>query len=460
MPRGGRFGPVGVGLLLLSAVCVHSADEAEGDAQPALPFAPPAWDDATFGVDGASANRKHVLCERFKMVYNKSIPLRDGLRNQTLSTLWPRVEGYVPERMHAVDRSGALTNVGLMTEMFDEVSRRAGFSWRNAYAFHELPGATDTLRGEDMRNKTWSDVLHWGAQNYDMCIGWFPELVTYKNEGLLFPESWFDSSLVLITESSRKREDFIQRAFKWIEPFSMELWFMLVLSWFGAGSVYWFVEHSQEEFYYDVQWKNILLSIAHTALEFAGFKFHHPKTFAGRLFTFVWLFFRIVIIASYTAHLASSFVSSTFSTVAVNSIAQALENSLPICIEESSIPYDIMLQMYGTRAKLVPAAEQDIFRLMKDGTCTLRCSCANQPVPASTSSPYMCVHVLTLMLMLGNGRCGGGVSHGRMANRAGNGQKKHGMSLPICWTPYQEHALQHCSGRKPRPLHGACSRSD
>ena len=56
-------------------------------------------------------------------------------------------------------------------------------------------------------------------------------------------------------------------------------------------------------------WQNVLVSILNTALEFAGAKWHTPRTFAGRVFAFGWLFARLLLISSYTANLASTFIT-------------------------------------------------------------------------------------------------------------------------------------------------------
>jgi hypothetical protein len=52
---------------------------------------------------------------------------------------------------------------------------------------------------------------------------------------------------------------------------------------------------NKAEFTYEQRWQNILLSVFNTSLEFAGLKWHNPKTFSGRLFSFAWLFARLLL---------------------------------------------------------------------------------------------------------------------------------------------------------------------
>jgi hypothetical protein len=332
----------------------------------------PAWNDPTFGFNGVSASRKNNFCDRWRMVYvDKTLDVREALRNQTLSTAWPLVQGYQLEGLHHTDATGALTEGGLMTEILIELSRRAGFNWRDAYAMFELPDTSPATKG-----KTWTDLLYWTTQYYDLSIGWYSDLTEHKSKGILFPEHWMDSSLILVTRGKNVELPIGERIFSFLRPFTFELWALVMVSWIFAGAVYWFLErgdHHGHEFSYPTNWQNVCLSITYTALEWGGGKWHHPHTFAGRIFTFVWLFVRLLFVSMYTAHLASSFVSNTLTEYPVSSLAQALEKRYPICIEEASDSLKLISRMYSN-AKLVPVHEQDVFASMAKGTCKFRCS--------------------------------------------------------------------------------------
>lgn len=357
-------------ILLLFSVISPSAGQDSADGQPtsSVIFTPPAWNDPTFGVNGVSVSRKHDLCNLWRSVYvDKTVEVRDALRNQTLSTVWPTVAEYELEGLHYTDTNGVLTDKGLMTEIFAELSRRAGFNWRRAYGFFEPPATSPATR-----NKTWTDILYWTAQNYDVSIGWYPDLTTHKSKGYLFPEHWFDSSLIMVTKGKFVELPIMERAFSFLKPFTLELWTLVMVSWVFAGAVYWFLEQgglNSHEFSYPTNWQNMCLSITYTALEWGGGKWHHPHTFAGRIFTFVWLFVRLLFISMYTAHLASSFVSNTLTEYPVTSLSQAIEKRYPICIEAASEPLKVISTLYRS-AKLVPVHERDIFANMEQGKCT------------------------------------------------------------------------------------------
>ena len=47
--------------------------------------------------------------------------------------------------------------------------------------------------------------------------------------GIIYPEGFYDGSIILITESFVTKENFAQRAFSWLKPFKWELWVMVIL---------------------------------------------------------------------------------------------------------------------------------------------------------------------------------------------------------------------------------------
>ena len=151
--------------------------------------------------------------------------------------------------------------------------------------------------------------------NFDNLMGRWIETPARKSVGIFFPAGWFDASLMLVTKQQSVQLDVAELMFSWARPFSFSLWCLVVVTWIFAGVIYWIVEdgdldgdgkdRNMAEFAYTRNWQNLLVSILNTALEFAGAKWHTPKTFAGRVFALGWLFARLLLISSYTANLAT-----------------------------------------------------------------------------------------------------------------------------------------------------------
>lgn len=226
--------------------------------------------------------------------------LRDALRGMTISTGWPSAAVHYPTSIVEHDPStGAITG-GPMVVLFDELAKRAGFEWRNAYGIV----STNPEAYSSHQNKTWDDLIVWTTHAYDVAIDWWIETPERLAKGILYPRGWFDASLVLVGHKEGTHGDgWASLVFSWARPFSPALWALVVFAWFAAGLVYWLIEdgglggsgRNEKEFQYPKNWQNLLLSIFNTSLEYAGSKWHHPTTFAGRLFSFGWLFARALL---------------------------------------------------------------------------------------------------------------------------------------------------------------------
>ena len=307
-----------------------------------------------------------------------------------------------------MDGFGAITDEGLMTKILDELSRRAGFEWRNNYGFFIPPKTGD--------NYTWTDCLVWSASSYDISVEWWGETVQRKEKGsfvcvcvcvcvyahtfaccawivciahdpyfpvlpltgpagVTYPIGFYDASIILVTPAygASGSSAFFNVAFSFLLPFSPELWVLVIALWLWCGLVYWFVEQTgkcrnKAEFTYEHTWQNILLSIYNTSLEFAGCKWHNPKTFSGRLFSWAWLFARLLLMASYSANLASTFVRNALVTHAVSSVEEAISKNYVLCAPLTTFVGEALRGKYPN-ANFKGAEGKEIFASIQDGSC-------------------------------------------------------------------------------------------
>ena len=84
------------------------------------------------------------------------------MKGVQLTVSLPNPASYSPAGFVNVDESGAIKTeqeAGFMIEILDEVAARAGFTWRQSFAFFADP--------EDY-GKTWTDLVSWQITTYDM----------------------------------------------------------------------------------------------------------------------------------------------------------------------------------------------------------------------------------------------------------------------------------------------------
>ena len=332
----------------------------------AVELPPPAFSDKTFAEN---VDHKNNYCDLAEQLQTGSVLIRDALKGRAVSVIFPEPDGYalkVQKGFFDVTEGKALTEKGVMTEILDEVARRAGFEWRNSYGFFAWPKA-----GE---NFTWTDSLLWSAKTFDVTIEWWGETVERKSKGITYPQGFYDASAIFVTKSMISSDgDFVSMAFSWLRPFTWELWLLVLVLWVWCGVVYYTIEQmghcrNKAEFPYDTRAENILLSIQHTSLEWAGGKWHTPKTMSGRFFAMAWLFARLLIMAAYTANLASTFVQSSLLTYTVNSMEEAVAAKYPVCMSVGTFLGEEMSRMFPD-ARWVPADGADLFNYLRDGKC-------------------------------------------------------------------------------------------
>lgn len=106
------------------------------------------------------SNRQN-FCQENSDVQSDTIELRDALVGRTLNV------GIVLENpfVNYVNGTEGITleTPGVMIEIWDELAKRAGFSWRDSFAFYNTPSG----------DKDWTDLLLWSIDAFDVSLDWW-----------------------------------------------------------------------------------------------------------------------------------------------------------------------------------------------------------------------------------------------------------------------------------------------
>ena len=153
------------------------------------------------------------MCERQKELFNGTLQLRDALRNLSLSVYITNSENMTASEAHhwfALSNGTIPTEeVGLTTMVLDELAERAGFTWRNSF------GTGRWVNEEE--NKTWTDVLVWATDHYDVAADIWGRSTFRKSKGISFTENYFDNSIIIVQRNkSKSGSKKLQRRF--LEP--------------------------------------------------------------------------------------------------------------------------------------------------------------------------------------------------------------------------------------------------
>jgi hypothetical protein len=196
---------------------------------------------------------------------------------------------------------------GYDISVFKELASRAGFTYSfSVYA----QGA----------NETWDDVLDRSLESTDVAVTYYSDTAyRRKYRGYVFTHGHVNEGWMLTTRSHVTKPRSVYWSF--LEPFSLDLWFaVLALGVFSAVFL-WVTEDIHETTITDFFYRAFS--------SFTGFETIESETYAGRIYNFSFGFCVLIIIASYTANLASILVSSR--TDGISSLQVAVNKGVKIC---------------------------------------------------------------------------------------------------------------------------------
>ena len=79
-------------------------------------------------------------------------------------------------------------------------------------------------------NKTWTDMVMWSIDTYDVAAEWLIQLPRRIAKGASFPKGWYDASLIIIVR--KDEETYVKKPgfdpFNWSRTFSFDVWLYLI----------------------------------------------------------------------------------------------------------------------------------------------------------------------------------------------------------------------------------------
>lgn len=274
------------------------------------------------------------FCQLHRQVEIGVVPLRHALKD---SKIRPALFRYQLDK-----ETGGIDEVDppLGIKILDEIARRAQFEWRDSY------GVIDSPSG----NQTWSDVLTWSLDTYDLNGDWHLRTTDRLADGILFPEKWYDGSLIMVRKVKEIDDSFQLIAL--LMPFTWGVWLLILAIIIITGLVYYAIEYIGCDG--DTKKMELTLreSLFQAFLNMTGHSLHDPKQPGTRLITCTTCFLFLVLLASYTANLTSFLVIKNTPDLVINDIQDVIKNNLRVCVLRSSTSETFMRERYET-ARLV-----------------------------------------------------------------------------------------------------------
>lgn len=182
------------------------------------------------------------VCDRYLAFRNGTMNIKNALAGLQLNVL---MGAYNGSYFNYDDENGIdPTYPGIAAIIMDELAQRAGFTWRDSFGIFTDPKGADY-------NETWTDVLVWGVEHYDVNIDWWARNLERMNMGVAFTREWYDSSIIMIgkkdpdefTDENLGFHDF----WNWLRPFNGAVWWTTVATIVMSGLVFQLLEYLVDE---------------------------------------------------------------------------------------------------------------------------------------------------------------------------------------------------------------------
>jgi ABC-type amino acid transport substrate-binding protein len=310
-------------------------------------FNTPTWE--------ANVTHRNNLCYLHGLVEDGQILRRNALHDVDIRPALFRYQldketGGIPE-----------TNPSVGLVFLDELARRAKFQWRNSYGVVESPG----------ENQTWSELLDWSIDTYDVVGDWFLRTVERLGDGILFPEGWYAGSLIMVNRKEEKESEFRWNSF--LAPFTWAVWLMIGGTIIVSGLVYAALEwvdnkaRTAQKERIDV-FEGMFRAASALSNSLSG---DYPTTSPSRIAALSTSFLFLLIVTAYTANLASFLIVQNTPALVINVIQDAIKNDLRFCVLTGSTSETYLTKEYPSARMVQKGTIGDTYLAIDRGECDL-----------------------------------------------------------------------------------------
>mmetsp|Transcript_33890 Transcript_33890/g.82185 ORF Transcript_33890/g.82185 Transcript_33890/m.82185 type:complete len:640 (-) Transcript_33890:133-2052(-) len=311
-------------------------------------------------------SHRQNVCDRYHALNNDTIALEDVLRGLKLNAVFGAYSGSY---FNYNNETGIQPYGGIVAEIMDEMASRAGFTWRDSFGIYDVPSG-----GE---NETWTDLLVWSVDTYDITIDWWAKSLARMNLGVAFMKDWYDSSIILISKQNLEDEVGTDNSISldnfgnWMEPFTWEVWYTTLGTILLSGIVYQLIEwmsNDRGDRKFWVWFSESLFLSAMNATQ--AYEYGTPRTAAGKIFGFSSALWGLILTATYTANLASLLVTTSDSPLSqIEGIEDVTYLKYPVCTWEGTI-LDSHLEANHASTIRKPKKELvDVYDALDDNDC-------------------------------------------------------------------------------------------
>jgi len=303
----------------------------------------------------ADVDYRQSFCSQYEMAVNNSLPTESALEGRQVNVL---ISGY---RTNYNEETGLDPEYpGLFPKILDEIAELGNFTWRQSFGITEKNGT----------DKNYSELLQWGTHAYDIYVSDWDITSERINLGTAFTSPVLDSKIIMIRNVGPDGKDKIEWFF-WFAPFKTGVWLVFIAQIIVSGFVYQFLDFLGEGRDKRSFRQRTVDNQHESCLSYFGMSSRFPTSSAARLFivsNYVWVLF---IGTAYTANLTSYMVVNAKPTLVLNTIQDAIENDMSMCIETMTNQEAYITRKYPDAVSLLVPKEsvRDMYTAINEGEC-------------------------------------------------------------------------------------------
>jgi len=267
--------------------------------------------------------------------------------------------------IHAAVFDYQLTNtfsIDFALKIFDEIAKRGKFKWRNTYGILHSESYTG--------NNTYDTVLYWATDTYDIILEWYYQLPERLSMGLAYPDSWYDGSIIMVKKKFKASNGF--KFFAFADPFTWEVWVLLFGTVIASGFMYHLIDFIDCVRLHREKDRGMKGKLFNTAFALVGHIAHNPKSFAANLTVLSTAVLYTVVIAAYTANLASFLIVKNTPDIKITTLQDAIDNDMKLCVWKGTAMDDIVSAKHSSYPNFVrKLSQKEIFESVQEEACDI-----------------------------------------------------------------------------------------
>jgi len=354
-----------------------------------------AADEATLTIDAFDTeyNFRQSFCDRYALLYDDTSYLSMLASNSTtngseaeeeeaaeedalLTTIENVLSGTQLNLIIADDsvhfnyeeESGINTTVpGLHADILDYIAEQSNFTWRKSFGI--------SYYADIQAPETFTTFLDWSNERYDMVIDYWAPTLERMQQGATFTEAYINGDMILI---HNQYTPLVQKIdwWNWIKPFTPDVWYATLATIVISAMIYPWIEFmggDLDDLLTVRKWITGRLYLSF--INFTGNYAYEPKTPGGCLFGVVFAFWSMLMLASYTANLASLLVvKRVVPPPVINELQDAIDHSMSMCYPQGTFAADYLAELYPPNIMSemfipVPDTAADKYGALNNGTC-------------------------------------------------------------------------------------------